>query len=77
VPVIGYNSGGTEDIVKNGINGYLYANIDEIASKIIDISRNKYLLSVLSINARKYVMDEFTLQYITSKYVNLYNENKN
>jgi glycosyltransferase involved in cell wall biosynthesis len=77
VPVVGYNSGGTADIVRNQKNGYLLYNNTEIASQIIEISKNNSLLSSLSINARNNVIDNFTIDSASKKYLKLYYENKN
>lgn len=77
VPVIGYNSGGTIDIVKNNFNGYLLSNNKEIALKIIEILENNCILSSLSLNAVNYVEENFTLDITSKKYIDLYNENKN
>ena len=32
IPVLGYNSGGTSELVKNGINGYLFSSAEECVS---------------------------------------------
>jgi glycosyltransferase involved in cell wall biosynthesis len=77
VPVIGYNSGGTSDIVENNFNGYLLTNNNEIASKIIEIIHNNNLLHSLSQNARNCVINKFSLNNISSKYLDLYSDAKN
>ena len=34
IPVIGLNTGGTSELVKDGFNGYLFNSIQEIPSKL-------------------------------------------
>ena len=44
IPVMGYNSGGTAELVKDGYNGYLFSNLEEFRSGFDNIfsSVNRY-----------------------------------
>jgi hypothetical protein len=61
-PVIGANTGGTLDIVKDGKNGLLYqfGNVSDLKKKIIDLSQNKSKLSILGNNAYEFALKNFT-----------------
>lgn len=74
VPVIATDDGGTPEIVESGINGYLINAFDpfELKSNIIKILNDKALKNSLSINAIKIVKDKFSLDNMTNKYVELY-----
>jgi glycosyltransferase involved in cell wall biosynthesis len=74
VPVIATNDGGTPEIVESGINGYLINAFDpfELKSNIIKILNDKALKNILSINAMKIVKDKFSLDKMTNKYIELY-----
>ena len=50
-PVIGYNTKGLKDSIKNGVTGYLVKNYNEMASKVIELFNNKEIYSMLCKNA--------------------------
>jgi len=63
--VLGKNEGGTPEIIKNGINGYLYSNIDE-AKKILKQILKQKELSFCQINTIDW-------KYTTNKILEYYN----
>jgi len=63
--VLGKNEGGTPEIIKNGINGYLYSNINE-AKKIIKQILKQNELSFYQINTIDW-------EYTTNKILEYYN----
>lgn len=63
--VLGKNEGGTPEIIQNGINGYLYSNINE-AQKIL-----KQILKRKKINF--YQINTIDWEYTTNKLLKYYN----
>jgi glycosyltransferase involved in cell wall biosynthesis len=62
VPVIATKSGGHEEIIKNGINGYLtdVDDINTITDKIGYLYQNPGLLAKMSVNCRKLMEEKFS-----------------
>lgn len=62
--VLGRKEGGTSEIIKNGINGYLYSNINE-AKKILKkiLSRNKLKFKQINTIDWKYTSDKIIKYY--------------
>ncbi len=76
VPVIATNDGGTPEIVKSNINGYLINEFDYLTlkDKILEIINNDELHANLSKNAINIVKEKFTLNSMTKKYIELYQQ---
>ncbi len=76
VPVVAFAIGGLLDIVGHEREGYLARPFDseELARGIEWVLENQQRLYALSENSRKKAMDEFDIQRISSKYVELYQE---
>ncbi len=74
VPVVCYDVGGINEIVRNGITGYLvpFGEVDGLARKAIDILSSPEMQKSFSKNARKWVEENFDINIIIPKYVNLY-----
>ena len=74
VPVIATTGGGTNEIVIDGYNGYLISPKDEDAlyNKILDLLNNEHLRVEISNNAKKHILDNFTLEESTTQYIELY-----
>jgi len=75
IPVIATKGGGTNEIVIDGYNGYLIFPKDEDAlyQKIMNLLNNNHLRAEISSNAKKHVVDNFSLEKSTTQYVELYN----
>ena len=62
IPVIGYNSGGTSEIIKNGFNGYLFKTENEFLKVFKELfsSNNHYrkISHQAYVDARKYYSEE-------------------
>ena len=60
-PIIGSNSGATAELIKDGINGYLYNcnDVDDLACKMKAIINNPSKIEQVGKNAQKYAIDEF------------------
>lgn len=74
VPVVCYDVGGLQEIVHDGINGYIvkFAALDKIVDKSIHILKNENLHKELSKNARKIVVEKFNKRIIIPKYLDLF-----
>ena len=76
IPAVGFNGGGIPDMIKDGHTGYLALERDELSlaealAKILsDVSEQKEM----GINARKYVLDNFTLDLQSEKYMKIYSQ---
>jgi glycosyltransferase involved in cell wall biosynthesis len=66
LPVIGTNSGGTKEIILNGITGYLIPpnSPEEIAKKIITLYKNPYLIQKYGENGRKIAFQKYDITKI-------------
>jgi glycosyltransferase involved in cell wall biosynthesis len=64
VPVIGSNSGGIKEIIKDGITGYLVPpkSPDNIAEKLIYLFRNPNIVKDLGINGKKVATQKFNVE---------------
>lgn len=74
--VIGSNTAGTRELIKDGINGFLYKQGDsfDLACKIEKLLQNPYLLSELGKNGRKEFTDNFTMDKCIDKIKKVYDE---
>lgn len=67
-PVIAYPNGGPAEIIKNGINGFLVKNYQEMAEKIRDIDQIKRN------NCRLYAEKNFSDEIVGKKYFQVLNK---
>lgn len=70
-PVIGYKSGGTQEIIKDGVNGYLFTSIEEAKKKLELIIKGNNIQRITS-NAQQYVKDEFSEEFYGIKLLSVY-----
>lgn len=67
-PIIAFNApGGTKEIIKDGINGYLVSNPDEFITKLISFDKNKWDPQII----RDSVIEKFDQQNILRQYEGL------
>jgi len=57
-----HNSGGSKEMVTNGINGFLYDNLDELINKTTIVYRNENQRQKLTENAKEYVVENFSYE---------------
>lgn len=69
-PVLGYKSGGTQEIVQDGVNGFLFSNINEAVNKLTYITKNNN--QPLTLNAIEYVKDNFSEEIYGQKILSIY-----
>jgi glycosyltransferase involved in cell wall biosynthesis len=64
VPVVAFNAGGTPEIIKDKINGYLVNEVSAkaLAEKILEIMNDKKSLVKNGIAAAKNVKENFTVK---------------
>jgi len=73
LPVIASNVPGNKEIVSHGINGYLCEpNSSSIAEALRVISGNEKLAQKLSMNARKYILKNNSLEVMIDKEIEIY-----
>jgi spore coat protein SA len=78
-PVIATKSGGHEEIIKNGNNGYL-VDVDsakQISNKILHLKSNKILLKKMAVNSRKLAEDYFSWNTNINNLNRMYKEEVN
>jgi len=59
-PVIGYNSGGTREIITDSFNGLLYNGTEELTTCMKTVIQNRELVNNLISNAKKYALDKYS-----------------
>lgn len=76
IPVIATNASGNTDVVKDGVNGFLFENNDlyELAHKITELDEDKLLWQRISSEGRKTVKNFFTIEKTVSNYENFFTE---
>lgn len=66
--IIGYDSAGTNELIENGVNGFLYnGSVDSLASKMKFCLYNDY--SVIASNAKKKGLNKFIIENYAAKIV--------
>jgi len=66
-PVIGRKIRGNIDLIKNGINGFLYQNVDEAFFKIKKLLTDQLLYKKFSRNAKETITDTYKHNFINNK----------
>lgn len=74
LPIIATKVGGIPEQVQDGYNGFLvpYAHPDEIAEAALKLNANPELQMDMGINARKTVLEKYTVDKVLSQYVKVY-----
>ena len=75
-PVIGANTGGTVELIKDGYNGFLYnyPEIEDLKDKIKYFIENKEQINVLGNNARNFANSNFNEQKYAQRFICLSKE---
>jgi glycosyltransferase involved in cell wall biosynthesis len=75
-PVIASRGGGTDEVIKDGFNGYLVdpKKEDQVKEKLDLLLHNKTLSATLGKNAYKWVREQFDIEKKTQEYINLYDK---
>ena len=69
-PVLGRNTGGTPELVKDGVTGYLFNSIDELAVLMKNIV-NEEIIGMVE-NAQAFAIDNFTEEKYGQKIESIY-----
>jgi len=73
VPVIGYNNGGTPEIIEHAYNGLLYQNGETELTEMMNIvAKDRKLLYQMAQNALKTVKEKFTIEAYAEKVYKTY-----
>jgi len=74
VPVIGFNTGGIADMIKDYETGLMAkkGDVNDLADKIYKMLTDRSLKNMLATNARKYAVENFQQQTQANKYHSLY-----
>ena len=70
-PVIGYNSGGTKEIITDNFNGLLYNDINELTTCMKTVIQNRELVNNLISNAKKYAIERYSNLEYTDKILSI------
>lgn len=74
VPVITMNVGGVSDIIKNGVNGFIVADQCEFKEKLECLISNSNLRDIFGKKARSYIIENHSIETVTSMLEQLYHE---
>lgn len=76
IPVVGSNSGGTKELIKDNENGLLYepGNYEDLKDKIKYLYDNRKEIKRLGVNAYNYSKDYFLIDRCASEIYKLYKE---
>lgn len=66
-PVLAMPGGSVQEVVKDGVSGYVRSSVQELAER----ARN---LSLSPVVVRRYVEENFSREHMASKYIELYSE---
>jgi len=76
LPVIASRIGGVVDVVEDGKSGILFepGNVSELASAIVRLLRDDELRQRLGTEARKRIVENFSIEKVAEEYIELYEE---
>jgi glycosyltransferase involved in cell wall biosynthesis len=74
-PIIGSNSGGTVELIKEGFNGFLYEpdNIKDLKDKMRYFSKNKEQILIMGENAYAFIKEKFDIEKEGLKFREMFN----
>lgn len=68
------NISGNNNVIKNGINGFICENIDEYCDVISKVKNSEFNTEEIAINARNSVVKEYNLDVMSNKYKEIYKQ---
>jgi glycosyltransferase involved in cell wall biosynthesis len=76
LPCVLTDVGGCPEIITDGYNGYLVKPKDHqaIADKLLFLFKNPQFVKQMGENARKTVLEKFSLELCAKKYIEMFNE---
>ena len=72
IPVLGRNTGGICEVLRDGYNGYVIIDEKDLSDRIMMLFENHDLYANLSRNAIRTYQEKFTTEIIMKKYQNIY-----
>jgi trehalose synthase len=72
-PVIGGNVGGIRHQIEDGVNGFLVSSVEEAATRIVQLIKDKELRTRMGERARETVKERFLLIRLLEQYLDLFN----
>jgi trehalose synthase len=72
-PVIGGNVGGIRYQIRNGVNGFLVTTVEEAATRMVQLIKDKKLRKRMGEKARETVRKKFLLTRYLEQYLDLFN----
>lgn len=73
-PIIASNVVGNKDLVKEGVNGYLFENEVQLEEKLKFLIENKQMRNELGNKGGVFIDKEYSSEVIIKKYIDLYSE---
>lgn len=70
-PVIGYNGGGTKEIIEDGVNGYLFKTIKDCATCMRNVIANHNISTIIE-NAHEKARKDFSIENYGEKIIDIY-----
>lgn len=67
IPIIATDVVGNNEIVEDGVNGYLFRDVDEAVECIIALSHDVTLTEQLGARAKEYFLQKYSLEQLLSK----------
>ncbi len=74
VPCIVSKAGGNPELIKDGINGYLFEldNVDELTEKIINLLNDRNTQNKFKKNSKEIIFNKFSLEKMINNYENYF-----
>jgi len=66
-----YSAGGPKELIKDGKNGFLFSDVDELIGKMIKVDSNDTLKGNIINNGKQFVKENFSYQVFRDKVLNL------
>jgi glycosyltransferase involved in cell wall biosynthesis len=66
-----YSAGGPKELIKDGKNGFLFSNVDELIDKMINVDSDESLKKEIRNNAINFVKNEFSYEIFKNKVLKL------
>ena len=73
-PVIGGNVGGIRYQIEDGVNGFLVSSVEQAATRIVQLLKDKKLREQMGERARETVREKFLLPRYVEQYLDLFGE---
>ena len=68
------NISGNNNVIKNGVNGFICENIDEYCDIINNVKNGQCNTEEIVLNAKNSVVEEYNLDVMSNKYKKIYKQ---